>query len=209
MAIHFITIILGERQSIVDPPLFNGENYPYWKIRMKFFIQANNYDVQSTIVDGPHKPTKEEKEWDTNGINMVQLNAKAMHILLYALGEKEYNRVSKCESGKEIWEKLEKLYREAKKEEKFKEKPYKGQCSTCGKAIRDEESSEIQSSIQFKSCLMALKELKIMVKITFEVDRLLQHWENKFTALVKGSSPYNFSDSSALQRRRSSTATLL
>ncbi|EOY21640.1 Uncharacterized protein TCM_013623 [Theobroma cacao] len=114
---------------------------------MKFFVQTKDYDVWSTIIDGPYKPTKKEKEWDRNDINMVQLNVKAMHILLCALRDREYNRVSKCDSAKGIWVKLEELYGEAKKEEEFEEKPYKGQCSTCGKAIRDEESSEIQSSI--------------------------------------------------------------
>ncbi|EOX94136.1 Uncharacterized protein TCM_003387 [Theobroma cacao] len=101
MAMNSIKTILGEGQSIVDHFLVNGENYTCWKIRMKFFVQANNYDVWSTIVDGPYKPTKEEGEWDRNDKNMVQINAKAMHILLCALRDREYNRISNCENAKE------------------------------------------------------------------------------------------------------------
>ncbi|EOY08592.1 Uncharacterized protein TCM_023339 [Theobroma cacao] len=93
-------------------------------------------------------------------MNMRQLNVKVMHTLHCTLDDNDYKRVSKCESAKEIWKKLEELYRETKKEKELEEKLYESQCSTCAKAIRDEESIEIQSSIQFESWLMALKELK-------------------------------------------------
>ena len=32
------THLVGEEQSIVRPPLFVGDNYTYWKIRMRLFI---------------------------------------------------------------------------------------------------------------------------------------------------------------------------
>ena len=34
-----------EGHSIMRPPLFNGDNYSYWKIRMRLFIQVNDYEV--------------------------------------------------------------------------------------------------------------------------------------------------------------------
>ena len=37
------THLVGEGQSIVRPPLFVGDNYAYWKTRMRLFIQANDY----------------------------------------------------------------------------------------------------------------------------------------------------------------------
>ncbi|EOY14313.1 Uncharacterized protein TCM_033687 [Theobroma cacao] len=121
MAMNFITTILSEGQSLVEPPLFNGENYIYWKKRMKNFVLASDYGVWRTIIDGPYKPTKEEKEWDTSNMNMIQLNAKAIHTLFRTLDDKDYKRVSKCESTKEIWQKLEELYEETKKEEELEE----------------------------------------------------------------------------------------
>lgn len=68
------------------------------------------------IIDGPSIPkkrvdgvivTKEENEWDDVDIKMVQLNAKAMHILFCALDPNEYNRVSLYDNAKEICDKLE------------------------------------------------------------------------------------------------------
>ena len=76
------THLVGERQSIVRPPLFVGDNYAYWKTRMRLFIQANDYEVRRIIVSGPKIPKKkvgdeevikEENEWDANHIKMAQL----------------------------------------------------------------------------------------------------------------------------------------
>ena len=49
--------MLNEGQSINRTPLFNRENYTYWKARMRIFIQALDYNIWSAIVNGPHVPT--------------------------------------------------------------------------------------------------------------------------------------------------------
>ena len=74
------THLFGERQSIVWPPLFVGDNYAYWKTRMRLFIQASDYKVWRIIVNGPkilkkklgdEEVIKEENEWDANDIKMA------------------------------------------------------------------------------------------------------------------------------------------
>ena len=50
--------LMGEGQSTVRPPLFVGDNYAYWKIRIKLFIQANDYEVWRIILKGLIIPTK-------------------------------------------------------------------------------------------------------------------------------------------------------
>ena len=104
-----------EGHSIVRPLLFNGEDYAYWKTRMRLFVQANDYQVWRIIMNGPLIPTKkiddsevpkEEWEWDEKDTKMAQLNAKAMHTLFCALGPDEYKRVSLCDNAKEMWDKL-------------------------------------------------------------------------------------------------------
>ncbi|XVF74128.1 hypothetical protein PTKIN_Ptkin13bG0035100 [Pterospermum kingtungense] len=103
-------------QSIVRPPFFDRENYPYWKNKIELFIQANDYEVWRLIVNGPQIPmkmvdgrsmVKDESEWNIEDIKKAQLNAKALHTLFCALGPSEYNRVSMCASAKEAWDKLE------------------------------------------------------------------------------------------------------
>lgn len=106
---------LPEGQSTHRPPLFNGTNYNYWKARMRIFIQTD-YRLWKVILEGPQLPTKtvdgktipkKEEEWSTLDISNMEQNAKAMNILYCALDSNEFNRVSACETAKEIWDKLE------------------------------------------------------------------------------------------------------
>ena len=79
IAIQFGSLF-NEGQSTNRPLLFNGVNYAYWKARMKYFVQALDYNLWSIIVNGPHIPThtinnivtlKSELDWDDNDKKMV------------------------------------------------------------------------------------------------------------------------------------------
>ncbi|KAL4291153.1 hypothetical protein GQ457_14G019410 [Hibiscus cannabinus] len=83
---------------------------------MKYFIQAQEFEVWEIIeyvyLEAPKKKKKLRSENDTK----TKLNARAMHILLCGLSEEVSKKISTCKRGKEMWEKLEKLY--VKKEKK-------------------------------------------------------------------------------------------
>ena len=57
-------------------------------------------------VDGVDIP-KPEEDWDENDMKMDELNVKAMNLLYCALDSNEFNRISTCNTAKEIWDKLE------------------------------------------------------------------------------------------------------
>uniref|UniRef100_A0A2N9ECG9 Uncharacterized protein n=1 Tax=Fagus sylvatica TaxID=28930 RepID=A0A2N9ECG9_FAGSY len=108
-----------EGQSTHRPPLFIGSDYGYWKNRMVMYIKAQDYHVWRVIANGPHIPTKTvegatlvklESEWNEADVKLIELNCKAMSSLYCALDPTEYNRVSGCDSAKEIWDKLEVTY---------------------------------------------------------------------------------------------------
>ena len=78
-----------ESFSIIRPPFFIGTDYPYWKIKMTWFLQTNNLDLWDVIEDGPRIPSKLEngvmvpkskQEWDELDKKKVQLNAKVVYI---------------------------------------------------------------------------------------------------------------------------------
>jgi hypothetical protein len=107
-----------EGQSTHRPPLFTGSDYCYWKTRMTLYIKAQNYHVWRVIANGPHIPTKTvegatiaklESEWNEADVKLIE-NCKAMSSLYCALDPNEFNRVSSCDSTKEIWDKLEVTY---------------------------------------------------------------------------------------------------
>ena len=48
----------SEGASINRPPLFTGDNYPFWKIRMKIFLESIDKGVWDAVINGPFVPTK-------------------------------------------------------------------------------------------------------------------------------------------------------
>ncbi|KAK9007252.1 hypothetical protein V6N11_051081 [Hibiscus sabdariffa] len=84
-------------QFIDKPPYFNGAHYSHWKNIVMIFMQSIDYNLWDIIEDGASIPMKrvgeiqvpkERHEWSNQERKQVQLNAKAMHILLCALGPK-------------------------------------------------------------------------------------------------------------------------
>ena len=106
----------GEGYSLNRPPLFSGEGYAYWKVRMKIFIQAIDNDIWKAIEKGPHipsslvegvvTPTPEDK-WKDDDRKKVQYDYKAKNIITSALSYDEFFRVSQCSSAKEMWDTLQ------------------------------------------------------------------------------------------------------
>ncbi|GAV80026.1 UBN2 domain-containing protein [Cephalotus follicularis] len=110
----------GESQTTNRLLIFYGNNYTYWKNRKMYFIQAYYYEVWEIITDGPQFVTKvlngecvskTREEYSNLDKKKLEMNAKAIHMIFYALSPNEYNRVSSCYSAKEIWDRLEVTYK--------------------------------------------------------------------------------------------------
>lgn len=83
---------------------------------MKIFLAAQDFDLWSVVIHGIPKPTitvdgkeidKPVDQWNATDKKNASLNAKAMNALYCSLDKNEYNRISQCDSAKEIWDKLE------------------------------------------------------------------------------------------------------
>nr|KYP31523.1 hypothetical protein KK1_048098 [Cajanus cajan] len=80
-----------EGMSIHRPPVFNGENYVYWKIRMRIFIEAIDITV----------------EWSDDKKKRAQYDYRAKNIITSALSIDEFFIISQCKSAKEMWNTLQ------------------------------------------------------------------------------------------------------
>nr|KYP36605.1 hypothetical protein KK1_042263 [Cajanus cajan] len=109
-------LLYGEGESIHRPPVFNGENYVYWKIRMRIFIEAIDIAVWDAIENGPYIPMikdsdgKREKhwsEWSDDEKKRAQYDYRAKNIITFALSIDEFFRISQCKSAKEMWDTLQ------------------------------------------------------------------------------------------------------
>ncbi|GAV75330.1 LOW QUALITY PROTEIN: zf-CCHC domain-containing protein/DUF4219 domain-containing protein/UBN2 domain-containing protein, partial [Cephalotus follicularis] len=99
-------------------PFFDGNNYSF-KTRMNIILQSLDYQLWHIIVNGPRMPTrtvegvvslKPEEEFNDNDFRMLQLNSKAKHVLFCAIGQNVLNRISSCDSAKQMCDLLEITY---------------------------------------------------------------------------------------------------
>ncbi|KAL2325904.1 hypothetical protein Fmac_024962 [Flemingia macrophylla] len=95
----------GEGVSIHRPSIFNGENYAYWKIRMKIFIEAIDIGIWEAVENGPFVPTvllkdsndifeKPLKDWTKDDGRQVHYDKKAKNIITFTLFIDEFFRLT-------------------------------------------------------------------------------------------------------------------
>ncbi|KAL4278839.1 hypothetical protein GQ457_03G025240 [Hibiscus cannabinus] len=106
-----------EGRSISCPPLFEGEAYSQWSNVMKYFIQAQDFELWDIIEEGYSEAPKKKKKQRSENDTKAKLNLRAMHILLCGLNEEVSKKVSTCKRAKEMWEKLERLYGKEEKKD--------------------------------------------------------------------------------------------
>ena len=97
-------------QSLLIPPLFDGTNYAYWKVCMKFFLQALGEQVWQAIEVGWIKPKEAPVDWDNATIIAANFNSKALNALFCGVTNEEFKRISSTEVAKEAWPILETTY---------------------------------------------------------------------------------------------------
>ena len=108
-------------QSLIIPPLFNGTNYAYWKVRIRAFLQSLDEKVWQAIEIGWTKPKEAPADWDEAKINATNFNSRALNALFSAVTNEEFKKISSIETVKEAWTILQTTYEGTKavKDSKF------------------------------------------------------------------------------------------
>jgi len=100
-------------------PIFDGENYDYWKECMRVHIQSVDMDVWDTVVNGQFQPQiaadgengvvldKPKANWSDDDKKKVQYDLKARNILVSSIRVDEYHFVSHYKTSKDMWDALE------------------------------------------------------------------------------------------------------
>jgi hypothetical protein len=104
---------ISEGGSSNRPPLFEGDDYYYWKDKMELFLRSQDNNMWSVIEIGEYTPLKDattdakpQAEWTTTEADRVLLNTKAKLFIKCALCREEYDRIMECKTAKEMWETL-------------------------------------------------------------------------------------------------------
>ena len=109
----------GPKGAYNRAPIFDGENYDYWKECMSIHIQSVDMEVWDSVVNGRFQLQvvangialeKPKADWSDDDKNKVQYDLKALNILISSLGVNEYHSVSHCKTAKAMWDALETLH---------------------------------------------------------------------------------------------------
>jgi regulator of replication initiation timing len=113
---------ISEGQSTTRPPYFDGNNYSYWKLRMRMWLQATDFALWGRCEASYEIPERPDAGYSQLQIQDLSLNAKAMNALYCALSPKEFERIQECTTAHEIWRRLEGTHEETSSEEDLGEK---------------------------------------------------------------------------------------
>ena len=86
--------------SLVIPPHFDGNNYAYWKVRMKAFLKSIDKRVWNSVKYRWEKPTTPVSEWQTSQKEAVAFNSKVMNVIFNV---EEFKRISNVEVAHTAW----------------------------------------------------------------------------------------------------------
>ena len=94
---------MEHEHSLVIPSHFDGNNYAYWKVRMKAFLKSIDERVWNSVEYGWEKPTTPISEWQTSQKEAVTFNSNAMNAIFNAVSMEEFKRISNVEVAYTAW----------------------------------------------------------------------------------------------------------
>ncbi|XP_070046717.1 uncharacterized protein [Nicotiana tomentosiformis] len=106
-----VEALFQEGTSQVRPPYFNGQYFSHWKVRMEICAQSYDVKVWRVIKKGnyplpaaaqPHADPEDIYEYTDEQMAVVQVNAKARNLLYNAISGEEYEKISSCDTTKEM-----------------------------------------------------------------------------------------------------------
>ena len=92
--------------SLIIPPHFDGNNYVYWKVRMKSIDER----VWNSIEYRWEKPTTPVSEWQTSQKEATAFNSKTMNAIFNDVSMKEFKRIFNVEVVHTAWNILQTVH---------------------------------------------------------------------------------------------------
>eukprot|EP00253_Pinus_taeda_P003737 PITA_03737 len=93
-----------EKEASIRPPIFDGRNFIYWKVRITAYLQSLGTEVWDIVETGYTFPSATPT--DTAGKNQYETNAKVVNTLLGSLSQSKFVKVMQLKSAREIWDKI-------------------------------------------------------------------------------------------------------
>ncbi|CAL2228355.1 unnamed protein product [Prunus armeniaca] len=96
----------GSRGGELKAPIFNGENFDFWQIKLKTIFRS--HDLWDIVENGYKTPKKEEEELTKAERKLMRENevkdARALSIIQGAVSEQFFPRIATQETAKAAWD---------------------------------------------------------------------------------------------------------
>ncbi|WVZ80284.1 LOW QUALITY PROTEIN: hypothetical protein U9M48_027775 [Paspalum notatum var. saurae] len=87
------------------PPVFNGDDFPYWKVHMESYMEAINTLLYTAAITGFPAVVNKDKP-TTSEQNYEKWNVKARNVLFRGLCKEVFNRVRTIKDAHKLWEEI-------------------------------------------------------------------------------------------------------
>eukprot|EP00253_Pinus_taeda_P036210 PITA_36210 len=83
-----------EREASIRPPVFDGTNFNYWKVRVTAYLQSLGIEVWNIVETGYAFPSTTPTDVDEK--KKYETNAKAVSTLLGCISQSEFMKVKRA-----------------------------------------------------------------------------------------------------------------
>ncbi|KAI5341218.1 hypothetical protein L3X38_020492 [Prunus dulcis] len=95
----------GSGGSDLRAPIFNGENYEFWKIRMRTIFKSHGiWNLVEKGLQASDSKVDEEGSSDSEMVSLLMKDAKALGIIQCAISDDIFPRISNEETSKGAWD---------------------------------------------------------------------------------------------------------
>ena len=106
---------MDRSQSLNVPPYFDGNNYAFWKVRMRAFLCSIDDTIWDAVEVGWTRLKATKSTWDKAALVAANANDTALNVIFYGVSPDEFHRISHIIVAEEAWEILETTYEGTKK----------------------------------------------------------------------------------------------
>src|ERR1700729_332907 len=168
-----------EREASVRPPVFDGTNFNYWKVRVTAYLQSLGTEVWNIVETGYAFPSTTPTDADEK--KKYETNAKAVSTLLGCISQTEFMKVMHYKSAKEIWEKIVTSYEGDEQVKRAELQTLRIQYETL-KMYNDE--SVANYFLRVDEVVNCMKNLGEEIKEAIVVEKVLRSLSPKFESKV-------------------------
>lgn len=94
--------------------MFDGNDYAYWKVRMRVFLKSLDEKVWLSVENGLTKPATLVDQWYDGQIDVANYNSKAMNAIYNGVSSMQFKKISNVEVAKTSWTILEATHERTK-----------------------------------------------------------------------------------------------